>query len=64
MDVNALLARKDPKVLDAIHTYIDKNIEAKLNEEYDFNMLYALYLEVLKCFNYKLIEEIRTYKTR
>ena len=61
MDMNALFARKDPKVLEAIHTYINRDIEAKLNENYDFNKLYTLYLEVMKCFKYVLVEEVRTY---
>ena len=64
MDVHAQLATNNPRVLETIHTYIDRNIEAKLNENYDFNKLYAIYLEVMKCFEYVLVEERRTYKTR
>jgi hypothetical protein len=64
MDVHAQLATNNPRVLETIHTYIDRNIEAKLNENYDFNKLYAIYLEIMKCFKYELVEEKRTYKTR
>ena len=64
IDVHAELAANNPNVIETIHTYIDRNIEAKLNENYDFNKLYAIYLEIMKCFKYELVEEKRSYKTR
>jgi len=64
MDFQAKLLANNPNVIEAIHAYIDRNIEAKLNENFNFNKLYAIYLEVKKCINYNLVEEKYTYKTR
>ena len=59
------LAKKDMGLFDAMNNYASAVAEAKLNPNYDFNRLYELYQEVLKCIHYNLVEEVIRYnKTR
>ena len=59
------LAKKDMGLFDAMNNFASAVAEAKLNPNYDFNRLYELYQEVLKCIHYNLVEEVIRYnKTR
>ena len=59
------LAKKDMGLFDAMNNYASAVAEDKLNPNYDFNRLYELYQEVLKCIHYNLVEEVIRYnKTR
>ena len=55
--VSECLANNDIGLIDAIKEYSMAVATMKLNPNYDFDKLYALYQEVLKCFKYNLVEE-------
>lgn len=59
------LEKKDMGLIDAMNDFASAVATARLNQNYDFNRLYELYQEVLKCIHYNLVEEVIKYnKTR
>ena len=63
--LNELLKKNDKNVLQEIKVYLEKVIEAKLNNNYSFDLLHNIYEKVLYCIKYKLIEETKiSGKTR
>ena len=50
------------QVIKLLKKYENALIEAKLNENYNYERLYELYQEVLKCFTFALVEERKNYK--
>ena len=55
------LKNKDENILDNIKEYAFAVVEAKLNPNYNFQRLAELYMEVLKCIKYRLVEETIRY---
>lgn len=51
------------QVIKLLKTYEAALIEAKLNENYNYERLYELHQEVLKCFNFTLVQETKNYKS-
>jgi len=63
--VDTAIANNSKDLLNELKEYANIVIEAKLNEEYDFETLNRLYCNALNCFKYVLVEETTKYnKTR
>lgn len=56
--------KENQNLLELVKNYGNTCIEARLNENYNYQRLAELYMDVLECFKFVLVEEVIRYKKR
>jgi hypothetical protein len=63
LSAKRMLENGNDNNIDLLEEYISIQAEAMLNREYDFSRLYELYEDVLKCFEFTLVEKTSYYNS-